>query len=87
MDKVTQSNAASAEESAAVAQELNSQAAGLKNAVAELQKLIGNKSVTGGDVPVSPDTNRLPVPAEAGLQVASAKVAVPSRPAGVAAFD
>jgi methyl-accepting chemotaxis protein len=40
MDKVTQSTAASAEESAAAAEELNAQAAALKEAVAELKKLV-----------------------------------------------
>ena len=46
MDKVTQANAASAEESAAAAQELNGQAALMKAAVDELLQL-----VTGGDQP------------------------------------
>ena len=41
MDKVTQGNAASAEESAAAAEELNAQAAVLKDAVSELQQLVG----------------------------------------------
>jgi len=41
MDKVTQSNAASAEESAAAAQELNSQAVVMKQAVGELTRLVG----------------------------------------------
>jgi len=40
-DKVTQSNAAGAEESASAANELNSQAAALKEAVAELSQLVG----------------------------------------------
>lgn len=40
MDKVTQSNAASAEESASAAEELNAQAKALKDAVAELMKLL-----------------------------------------------
>ena len=44
MDKVTQSNAASAEESAAAAQELNAQAEAMKNSVAELVKLVGGNS-------------------------------------------
>jgi len=42
MDKVTQSNAASAEESAAAAQELNSQAVVMKQAVGELIHLVGD---------------------------------------------
>ena len=41
MDKVTQSNAASAEESASASEELNSQAAALKDTVASLQQLLG----------------------------------------------
>jgi len=41
MDKVTQSNAASAEESAAAAAELNAQAAAMKESVTELLHLVG----------------------------------------------
>jgi len=41
MDKVTQSNAASAEESAAAAQELNAQATVMKQSVSELLQLVG----------------------------------------------
>ena len=41
MDKVTQGNAANAEESASAAEELNAQAAALKEAVIELQRLMG----------------------------------------------
>ena len=41
MDKVTQGNAASAEESAAAAQELNSQAVAMKHTVNELMQLVG----------------------------------------------
>jgi methyl-accepting chemotaxis protein len=41
MDKVTQSNAANAEESAAAAEELNAQAGSMKVAVAELMMLVG----------------------------------------------
>jgi len=43
MDKVTQSNAAGAEESAAAAEELNAQAMAMKKSVSELLQLIGNK--------------------------------------------
>ena len=43
MDKITQANAASAEESASAAQELNSQAESLKEAVAELLRLAGSQ--------------------------------------------
>jgi methyl-accepting chemotaxis protein len=41
MDKVTQSNAANAEESAAAAEELNAQAETMKQSVSELQQLVG----------------------------------------------
>jgi methyl-accepting chemotaxis protein len=44
MDKVTQSNAASAEESASASEELNSQAAALKETVISLQDLLGATS-------------------------------------------
>jgi len=44
MDKVTQSNAASAEESAAAAEELNAQAEIMKQSVAELLRLVGSRN-------------------------------------------
>lgn len=45
MDKVTQANAASAEEGAAAAEELNAQAENMKHSVTELQELVvGNQS-------------------------------------------
>jgi len=44
MDKVTQANAAGAEESAAASQDLNAQAGVLTNAVASLQQLVGGKA-------------------------------------------
>ena len=44
LDKVTQSNAASAEESAAAAQELNAQSEVMKQSVAELLQLVGGHS-------------------------------------------
>jgi uncharacterized phage infection (PIP) family protein YhgE len=40
MDKVTQSNAGSAEESAAAAEELNAQATSMQQAVGDLRKLV-----------------------------------------------
>jgi hypothetical protein len=45
MDKVTQSNAASAEESAAAAEQLNSQASAMKESVEDLLRLLGGKRV------------------------------------------
>jgi methyl-accepting chemotaxis protein len=48
MDKVTQSNAANAEQSAAAAQELNAQAETMKHTVEELLKLVGGGGQTAG---------------------------------------
>ncbi len=56
MDKVTQSNAASAEESASAAEELNAQALTLKGVVADLRRLVGgNASPTERKTPTSLD--------------------------------
>jgi methyl-accepting chemotaxis protein len=51
MDKVTQSNAASAEESASAAQELNAQTHVLRNVVGELLKLVGRGRDSQADNP------------------------------------
>jgi methyl-accepting chemotaxis protein len=56
MDKVTQSNAASAEESAAAAEELNAQAETLKSAVAELAALVGSRETP--PIPATPSGGR-----------------------------
>jgi len=56
MDKVTQSNAANAEESAAAAEELNAQAETMKQSVAELLQLVGGRNQvvrTGNFAPAS----------------------------------
>jgi methyl-accepting chemotaxis protein len=55
MDKVTQSNAASAEESASAAMELNAQTHVLRNVVGDLRKLVGGGSdqQAGGNAPSS----------------------------------
>jgi methyl-accepting chemotaxis protein len=45
MDKITQSNAANAEESAAAAEQLKAQSLALRDAVHELSKLIGNTAI------------------------------------------
>ncbi len=49
MDKVTQSNAGNAEETAAAAEELSSQSLLMKEAVAELQLLVGGASLAGNE--------------------------------------
>jgi len=48
MDRVTQSNAAGAEESASAAEELNAQAEVLKETVGQLQQLIGGGQTSAG---------------------------------------
>jgi methyl-accepting chemotaxis protein len=60
MDKVTQTNAASAEESAAAAEEMNSQAATLKGCVGELLGLINGAARK--ETAVNERTHRLPRP-------------------------
>jgi methyl-accepting chemotaxis protein len=50
MDSVTQSNAASAEEAASAARELNAQAIAMKQSVAELLTLVGSR-LTGNSAP------------------------------------
>ncbi len=51
MDKVTQSNAASAEECASAAEELSSQAATMKGAVGDLMGLVSGNRAVGGRIP------------------------------------
>ena len=54
VDKVTQSNAANAEESAAAAQELNAQAEIMKQSINELSALVSGKGgIDPGDHPTS----------------------------------
>jgi len=54
MDKVTQSNAATAEESAAAAEELNAQAMTMKQSVGELLKLVGGQDGSTDTSPAPP---------------------------------
>ena len=54
MDKVTQSNAASAEESASASEELKAQADTLKAAVQELMTLVGGNATGASSLPTSP---------------------------------
>ncbi len=72
MDKVTQSNAASAEQSAAAAQELNSQAELMRQAVGKLTQLVGNNEKAETAVPVSPGPAERPKPAPAVKSVPAA---------------
>lgn len=54
MDAVTQGNAASAEESAAAAQDLNGQAGALRRVVADLVAIVGSSSDTATEPPQDP---------------------------------
>jgi len=58
MDKVTQSNAANAEESAAAAQELNAQSATMNESVTELLQLVGGRGESVKTKPAAP-TSRM----------------------------
>ncbi|HUC85241.1 MAG TPA: hypothetical protein VL970_08625 [Candidatus Acidoferrales bacterium] len=60
VDKVTQSNASSAEESAAAAEELNAQAATMKQSVIELLKLVGGGGLANNRIAVAPPTKASP---------------------------
>jgi methyl-accepting chemotaxis protein len=74
MDKVTQSNAANAEESAASAEELGSQAEILKRSVAELLQLVSGTSEIGSHPPATSDFRR-PVTAKASKGTTSRSTA------------
>jgi methyl-accepting chemotaxis protein len=66
MDKVTQSNAANAEESAAAAEELNAQAAVMKDSVRELMQLVSDSSLGSANgttaIPPHAKENRIAAP-------------------------
>jgi hypothetical protein len=90
MDKVTQSNAASAEESAAAAQELNSQSELMKQAVLKLTQLAGDAAAAGNAPAVmarakapTPIHQVAAMPAKAtngnGFHTPAAKSTVPAR--------
>ncbi len=61
MDKMTQSNAATAEESAAAAEELNSQAEIMQQSVAELLQLVGDQRETPARKPAAHARHARPV--------------------------
>jgi len=78
MDKVTQSNAANAEESASAAEELNAQAITMKESVAELLQLVG-----GGSQGTVTRTNGIHTPAKATPHAApKERLAAPVRENG-----
>jgi methyl-accepting chemotaxis protein len=59
MDKVTQSNASSAEESASASEELNAHAEALKDTVTELSQLVGASDTMTSDAVARPGTARV----------------------------
>ena len=69
MDKVTQTNAANAEESAAAAQELHAQADALERVVRDLEQLCGRRS----------DNRAAPAPAAAAAPLATAPRPTPAK--------
>jgi methyl-accepting chemotaxis protein len=74
MDSITQSNAAHAEESAAAAEELNSQASALQQAIAELLTIVGNSQSRARTTEVK----TLP-PKNSQTPVRTARSAIPHR--------
>jgi methyl-accepting chemotaxis protein len=87
MDRVTQSNAAGAEESASAAEELNAQAESMRQVVGELEKLVGVNRVAPKAVATAPQrAARRAAPAAAPRQAtttsrAPARAAAPAKPA------
>jgi methyl-accepting chemotaxis protein len=73
MDKVTQSNAASAEESAAASEELNAQAVAMKESVAELLLLVGGNNRNTVTKTFTTKTADRPLHTKAPHQAAPAK--------------
>jgi methyl-accepting chemotaxis protein len=71
MDKVTQSNASSAEECAAAAEELNAQAAELQRVVAELNALVGTDTTAAAPAAAAPQV-RPAAPVRTAIQSPSA---------------
>ena len=75
MDKVTQANAATAEESAAAAQELNAQSSILKQTVLELRQLVGG-AAQNTEIASETDGASGPTPARKPIAVAGPKAVV-----------
>jgi methyl-accepting chemotaxis protein len=86
MDRVTQSNAAGAEESASAAEELNAQAESMRQVVGELEKLVGVNRGTPKATTVAPRraANRAvstPAPRRAAAPArAAARATTPAKP-------
>jgi methyl-accepting chemotaxis protein len=82
MDRVTQSNAASAEESASAAEELNAQAATMSDTVSELQQLVGGNQEGRGPKSEVRGQKTEVVKAQNRTHPTAPKSAGKSRPAG-----
>ncbi len=76
MDKVTQNNAASAEESASASEELNAQAESLKEVVASLQQLVGgSRSTVNQEGQAAPANREVPAQSKSISRTLPAKSA------------
>jgi hypothetical protein len=82
MDKITQANAAGAEESAAAAEQLKAQSMALQDAVTELSKMVGRGTESGlGPTDTTEQTpsqfsiSHIPIPAARGAKSTHSVVA------------
>jgi len=85
MDRITQSNAASAEETAAASQDLNAQASVLSDAVQSLQELVGANAKTAPAYTAEPVAEAKPIRAHA-TPAARSKI-IATRPVTITARD
>ncbi len=76
MDRVTQTNAAGAEETAAAAEELNAQAAALRDSVDDLRQLVDGERRAAGSI-----SGRPPAPPTSKARLAAQSRITPARPA------
>jgi methyl-accepting chemotaxis protein len=86
MDRVTQANAASAEQSASASEELTAQAAAIQRVVAELNTVVGLKAEGGGKPRPVPSRSAAPKAAAAPVAAKMAAPSVTPTPAPVAAL-
>jgi len=86
LDKISQNNSASAEESASAAEELDAQAETLKDQVAKLRQLVGGKSATVSPSPIS-SARLLPKVTPAITGTKRRAIPMPGDPASTAGAD
>jgi methyl-accepting chemotaxis protein len=86
LDKISQSNSASAEESASAAEELDAQAETLKDQVAKLRQLVGGESVAVSPTPVS-STRLLPKMTPAVTRTNRRAIPMPGDPPALTESD